>query len=265
MRSVMFGLSLIMLFAVMAVAADQAPTVTLQYTDADILDALASISQQAQVSVVADATVKGKVSCGLTGMAVADALDVICKPNKLEWYKAYAGVGAEKPSASKLFKLMDALKDLGSSALICEDPKNQAQTIFVPSATGSVDNSAIASQLKLKEVYMIRAIPDLAAIAAAKAKANQNTGLASAPPSDPQQAAQQAMNWFGQMPQQQAMEAMHDLRQMVFDSMTPEQRQAYFAQMRQNGGGRGGRGGPNGGNNPNDQGGQHRQHQDTGQ
>ena len=258
MRCIMFGLSLIMLFAITAVAADQSPTVSLQFTDADITEALASISQQAQVSVVADASAKGKVSCGLSGMAVADALDVICKPNNLEWYKAYTTVGAEKPSASKLFKLMDALKDLGGAALICEDPKSKVQTVFVPSAgEGSVDNSAIAAQLKLKEIYMIRAIPDPAAIQAEKDKAKTGSNLAGSPPSDPQAAAQQVWGYFQQMPQQQALEAMHQLRHMAYDSMTPEQRQAYFQQF----GGRGGRGGQNNGQNPNPQdGGQHRQH-----
>lgn len=237
MRLIMVGLSL-MLIAGLASAADQAATVSLQFTDADITEVLASISQQAQVSVVADATVKGKVGLSVSGVSVADSLDMVCKPNKLEWYKAYTGVGTEKPSAGKLFKLMDALKDLGGSALICEDPKNQAQTIFVPNTgTGSVDNSAIASQLKLKEIYLIRAIPDPAAIQAEKDKAkSQTNALATVPSSDPQVAAQQVYGYFTQMPMQQAMDTMHQLRHMFYDNMTPEQRDQMRQSFQQQGG-----------------------------
>jgi len=222
----------LMLLSGMALA-QEAGSISLQFTDADIVDVLTSVSQQAQVSVVADATVKGKVGCGLTGITVAQALDAICKPNKLEWYKAYTGVGAEKPNASELFKLMDALKDLGGAALICEDPKSKVQTVFVPSAgEGSVDNSAIAAQLKLKEIYMIRAIPDPAAIQAEKDKAKTGSNLAGSPPSDPQAAAQQVWGYFQQMPQQQAFDTMHEFRRKFFDGMSGDQRRAYFEQMK---------------------------------
>ena len=222
-----------MLATGLAYAADQAATVSLQYTDADVIDVLSSISQQAQIAVVADSTVKGKVSCGLTGMAVADALDIICKPNKLEWHKTYTGVGAERPSASKLFKLMDALKDLGGTALICEDRASKAQTVFMPNAgEGSIDKSSIATQLKLKEVYLIRAIPDRAAIQADKAKSQPGGNLAAAPSADVQQAAEQVWDYFAQMPQQQAFDTMHELRRKFFDSMSDDQRRDYFKQMK---------------------------------
>lgn len=227
MRFFVLSLSLMLFFAGTAFAADQAASVSLQFTEKDVLEVLGSISQQAQISVVADSTVKGKVSLAVSGVTVADSLDMICKPNKLEWYKAYTRVGAEKPSASKLFKLMDALKELGGTALICQDPRSKAQTVFVPSAgEASVDNSAIASQLKMKEIYLIRAIPDPVAIQAEKdkAKATQGNNLASAPPADPQVAAQQVWGYFSQMPMQQAFQTMHELGQLMRDNMTPEQR-----------------------------------------
>ena len=64
MRFIVIGLLLALAIGP-ACAADQAASVSLQYTDADVIDVLSSISQQAQIAVVADSTVKGKVSCCL--------------------------------------------------------------------------------------------------------------------------------------------------------------------------------------------------------
>ena len=225
----------------------QPATVSLQLSDVDITQALTTLSQQGGMAIVGDATVKGKVSCSLSGVSAQEALDTLCKMNKLEWYKTYASPGSDqKISASKLFTLLDALKDLGGAAVICEDPKTQTRTVFVPSAgADSVDASALASGLKLKEVYLVRAIPDPEKVKADKAKAQQtaSAGLG-APPSDPAVAAGQLYNYFTQMPMEQQFQTMDQVRHMMFDNMTPEQRQQLHDMFRQRGGDR--RGGPPG-------------------
>lgn len=225
----------------------QPATVSLQLSDVDITEALTTLSQQGGMAIVGDATVKGKVSCSLSGVSAEDALDTLCKMNKLEWYKTYASPDSDqKISASKLFTLLDALKDLGGAAVICEDPKTQTRTVFVPSAgADSVDASALASGLKLKEIYLVRAIPDPEKIKADKAKAQQTGAGLGAPPSDPAAAAGQLYNYFAQMPTQQQFETMDQVRHMMFDNMTPEQRQQLHDMFRQQGGGR--RGGQQGG------------------
>ncbi len=221
-----------------AYAAEQeaAPTISLQLSEADITEALASVSQQGRVSILGDATVKGKVSCGLSGLTVEQALDTICKVNKLQWVKAYVRTD-EKLGAGKLFELLDALKELGGAVLICEDPSSKGQTVFVPSAGGDpMDASALASTLKLKQVYLVRAEPDPAA-------EKQSEPATVLPPvsGDPRVAAEQVHNYFGQMPLQQQFEAMRELGRMIWQSMTPEEMEAMRARFRDRRGPRGDR------------------------
>lgn len=242
----------------------QSATVSLQLSDVDITQALTTLSQQGGMAIVGDTTVKGKVSCSLSGVSAQEALDTLCKMNKLEWYKTYASPGSDqKISASKLFTLLDALKDLGGSAVICEDPKTQTRTVFVPGAgADSVDASALASGLKLKEVYLVRAIPDPEKAKADKAKAQQAGGKLDVPPTDPQIAAGQLWNYFNQMPLQQRFETMHQLRHLMTDNMTPEQQQQMRDMFRQQFGDR--RGGPPGQGGQPGQGRPQRQGQDQG-
>ena len=237
MRYVIFA-CVMLLMSGAAYAAEQgtAATVSLQLSEADIVEALASVSQQGQVSILGDATVKGKVSCGLSGLTVEQALDTICKVNKLQWVKAYVRTD-EKLGAGKLFELLDALKELGGSALICEDPSTKGQTVFVPGVgSDPVDASTLVSTLKLKQVYLVRAAPD-----PAEKQAEAATVL---PPvsGDPRAAAEQVSSYLGQMPMQQQFEAMHELRHMMFDNLTPEQREAMGGMFRGRGGPRGDRG-----------------------
>jgi len=228
---------LLMSGAAYAAEQEAAPTVSLQLSEADISEALASVSQQGQVSILGDATVKGKVSCGLSGLTVGQALDTICKVNKLQWVKAYVRTD-EKLGAGKLFELLDALKELGGSALIYEDPSAKGQTVFVPGAGGDpVDTSTLVSTLKLKQVYLVRAEP--VPEAETPKAAPQPTQIA--PPADPRVAAEQVWGYFGQMPMQQQFEAMRELGRMIWQSMTPEQMEAMRARFRERMGPRGDR------------------------
>lgn len=256
MRAI-FAVCLIMLVMGAACAQQaQSGNVTLNLSDTDITQALTTLSQQGNISILGDASVKGKVSCSLSGVTAEQALDTICKMNKMEWYKTYSAASdstTDKPNATKLFKLLDALKDLGGAAVICSDPKTQTQTVFIPNAGTSVDTPALANGLKLKAVYLVRAIPDPAAKTAAK-----STDVAkNVPLGDTKALANSFYTALQQMPMDQQFQTMSDLRHQIFDNMTPQQRddmQNYFRQQHQNGQG-GGWGGRGGGQN-NGQGGQ---------
>lgn len=240
-------LGLVLLLASCAFGQTQPNTLTLQLNGVDITQALTAISEKAQVTILGDTTVKGTVNCNLSNITLEQALDTICKMNKLVWMKAYTSANPnDKANATKLFNLFDALKELGGSSLICVDPATQSQTIYVPGATNeSVDTDSVASGLKLKPVYLIRAEPDPAAIAAAKEKEKQaqQAGLNGNPPADSKVAAQQVWGYFTRMPMDQQFQAMHELRNMMFNNLTPEQRHQLF----QNSGDRGGNHGDHGG------------------
>ena len=237
----------LLLFAAGAVLA-QAPApakISLSLADADVTQALTTLSEKAQVSILGDSTVKGKVSCSLSEVTAEEALDTICKMNKLEWVRAYASPGTdEKLSAGKLFKLLDALKELGTSSLVCRNPNTGSDTIFVPGAeSGTVDAAGVAAGLKLKAVYMVRAVPDPAAAQAERdrlraSRQAQQPAQTVVPP-DVQAAATQMWNSFGQMPMDQRFQVMHEMRQMMYDSLTPEERQSLWQRF---GGDRGRRG-----------------------
>jgi len=239
MRHLIFTLTLGLLI-VSSLAAQQAQpaTVSLQLNDTDIAQAFTTLSQQGNVTILGDSSVKGKITCSLSGVSAEEALDTLCKMNKLEWYKTYASPGMdEKLSASKLFTLLEAIKALGGLPVICEDPKTKTQTVYIPSASPA-DTTSIASGLKLKQIYLVRAIPDPKVVTADK----QTAALPNATPSDAKNAADQVWNYFNQMPLNMQVDAMHELRNKFYASMTPEQRQQMFDQMRQRGGDRGGPG-----------------------
>lgn len=228
-------LSLLVFLAAAGQAADQAEPakINLELADLDVGQALSNLSQMCQITVLADPGLKGRVTCNLSSVTVEQALDIICKTNKLVWVKVYVRPKADgQLSASTLFKLLDSVKELGGSALICEDTKAQSQTIFIPSAqTGSVDASAIAKELKLTTVYLVRTESDPAASAKDETEKTDATGpagvapLLQIPPSDPREAAGRAWDYFRQMPIEQSVRAVHELQHMLYRNMSPEQRE----------------------------------------
>ena len=249
-------LSLVVMLVGAVQAADQVQPVkiSLQLADLDITQAFSKLSETSQITILGDSTVKGKVNCSMSDVTAEQALDIICKTNKLEWLKTYANPnGAEKLGASKLFGLLESLKELGGAALICDDATAQTQTVFIPSAKpGSVDITSIASGLSLKPIYLVRAVPDPAAIAAEKQKAADQQQANAMLPVDPKAASQQLWGYFSQMQPEQSFQVMHELNHMIFQNMTQEQRQALHDRF----GNRGPGGGPGGGNRGNG-GGQH--------
>lgn len=201
--------------------------VSLDLTTADINDAFTKLSQQAKVSVMGDSTVKGKVTCSLNNVTPEQALDTICKMNKLVWVKAYVSADpSTKQTPSEVFALMDTLKQINGTTLVFVDPKTQKQTVFVREAEpGSIDMTALSSALNLKPVYMVRAEPEQ--VAKKTDAKDANTTLTN-PPTDPRIAASQVWDYFGKMSSEQRWEVMRQLRDMMFQATTPEERDRLF-------------------------------------
>jgi len=239
--------------AVQAADTTQQAKISLDLANLDVAQAFEKLSQASQITILGDSTVKGNVTCNLSDVTVDQALDIICKMNKLVWVKVYtSSSGDEKLSASKLFKLLDALKELGGSAVICENAAAGTQTVFVPGAkAGAVNAGSVAENLNLKPVYLVRAEPDPAAEAEKEKQGQTANQVTLAAASDPQAAAQNVWNYFSQMPIEQGFQAMEELRRMFFQSMTPDQMRQmhdmYGGQHGNNGGGHHGGQGGNGG------------------
>lgn len=221
------ALIILTLLVGIAQAADEQPaTISLAFRDADISEALTVISQKGGVTLLGDSSVKGKVNCSLSDVTVDQAVDTVCKINKLEWMKACASPDPEgKLSATELFKLLDAIRELGTSSLVYVDRESQASTIFVPNAKpGSVELSAVTESLKLKPIYLVRA--EVGPAAAAKGTQKPQTAVTmQAPPADTRAAADELWGYFSQMPSEQRFEVMYEIGRMLKDNMTPEQRE----------------------------------------
>ena len=101
------GLACLMLVPVCAAEQPAQPAkVSVSFSDADAGQALIELAQKAQLTVLGDATVKGKVNASLNNVTPEQALDTICRTNNLEWYKAYISVAPnEKPNAQKVLAL----------------------------------------------------------------------------------------------------------------------------------------------------------------
>jgi len=249
-----YALILALMLSTTAFAQQSAPTVSLNLSDADIVQAFESLSKQANVSILGDSTASGKVTCSLSGLTVDQALDAVCKMNKLQWYKTYAGAD-EQLSADKLLKVVDALREIQGAPVICTDPEKKTRTVFIPDA-GSVDTSALVTGLKLREVYVVRAIPapkESSAVDTAKTKttpSDKSTGEKSKAKSGdkgktPNDALQHAMQgdargagnalWdtVKQMPANEQYQAISQLRKDYMKSLTPQQRKDLVKMLHQ--------------------------------
>ncbi len=206
-------------------------TISVDFTDMDISQALATLAQKAKITVVVDPNIKGKVTCSLNDVQPEQALATICKLNKLTWVKTYASAGSDtsKLDATKLINLLDALKALGGNSLIWEDPASGSATVFASGVKLESEKVAsMATDLKLKPVYLVRG-ESSASTEAAKAAQQGPKQVQSIsvmmPPSDPRAAAQEVWSYFAQMTPEQRGQVMHEIRHMMYESLTPEQRE----------------------------------------
>lgn len=227
MRHACFLILLFLLGGAVFAADTDSVKVSLDLTAADINDAFTKLSEQGKISIMGDSTVKGKVTCSLNNVTPEQALDIICRTNKLVWVKAYVSADpSTKQTPSEVFALLDTLKQLNGTTLVFVDPKTQKQTVFVREAeAGAVDMTALSSALNLKPVYMVRAEPEQVAKKTDTKDAGAN--LAN-PPADPQIAASQVWNYFGKMSSEQRWEVMRQLRDLMFKTLTPEERDRLF-------------------------------------
>jgi len=236
----------VLLATVLCAAEDVQPaggTISLDFNDTDLSQAFSTIAQKTQNTILVDPAVKGKVSLSLTSVTAEQALNTICKLNKLVLLKVYlpAATEGEKPTASKLIALVDAIKALGGKSLIWEDPATQTQGVFVPDAKpDAIAVPSLAASLNLKPVYLVRTEsapkPEQEST---QPKVVQSIAVM-APPGDPRAAAQELWSYFSQIPFEQRRDVMRELGRMMFESLTPEQREA----MRPRWGDRGDRRGP---------------------
>lgn len=231
MRHVCFFIPLFLLGGVVFAGDTDSVRVSLDLSAADINDAFTKLSQQAKVSIMGDSTVKGKVTCSLNNVTAEQALDTICRMNKLVWVKAYVSADpSTKQSPSEVFALLDALKQLNGTTLVAIDPNTQKQTVFVREAeVGSIDLTTLPGALNLKPVYLVRAEPEQVA---KKTDTKADSTSLTTPPADPRTAASQVWNYFGKMPSEQRWEVMRQLRDIMFQSMTPEERDRLFHHYR---------------------------------
>ncbi|MDH7482551.1 MAG: hypothetical protein QHH26_11355 [Armatimonadota bacterium] len=206
-------------------------TISIDFADMDISQALSSLAQKAQITIVVDPNIKGKVTCSLNDVQPEQALATICKLNKLTWVKTYTSAGSDtsKLDATKLINLLDALKALGNNSLILEDSASQSATIFAAGVKLEAEKvNSMAADLKLKPVYLVRGESSASAEAAKKAqegpKQVQSISVMM-PPSDPRAAAQEVWSYFAQMTPEQRGQVMHEIRHMMFENLTPEQRE----------------------------------------
>jgi len=226
---------LLALTGVAHAAEEQPMTISLSFSDVEIGEAMAAISEQGGVTLLGDPSVKGKVTCGLADVTVEQALETVCGINKLEWLRAYATPDSEgKLSATRLFELVDVIRGLGKSSLVYVDTQSQACTIFASNMKpGSIELSSITANLKLKPVYLVRAAVDPnAPKETEKPAGGQATGLMAAPPGDSKVAAEQLWGYFSQMPFEQRFEVMNEIGRIIKHSMNSEQREQMREQWR---------------------------------
>ncbi|MGB9587007.1 MAG: hypothetical protein ACPL7O_02385, partial [Armatimonadota bacterium] len=146
MRHACFLILLFLLASAVFAEDTDSVKVSLDLTTADINDAFTKLSQQAKVSIMGDSTVKGKVTCSLNNVTAEQAIDTICRMNKLVWVKAYVSADpSTKQTPSEVFALLDTLKQLNGTTLVFVDPKTQKQTVFVREAeAGSINMTALS-------------------------------------------------------------------------------------------------------------------------
>ena len=236
MKRVMFAILLMLMTAMHASAADNpSAKISFKLKDTDVGKAFSILTQQGGIPVIGDPSVTGKVNCSLNNVTVDEALDVICKINKLSWLKVYA-VPEENGSfvPSKLFKVYDALVELGGGSLICENPETSTQTAFVPALKAGTISTDVARSLNLKPVYIVRIMPEITAAKEAKAKQEQEAMLEKQrqesmaygiPPGDPQMAADRIWDYFNQMTSDQRRQFVDTIRQKLFGMSSDQKHQ----------------------------------------
>lgn len=134
----------VFLIAASAACGQTAKGITLDAQQMPAKDAVDAISRQAGVSIVLDPAIKVSITASLNDADIRQALDVIAKPNGLEWRKLQ--FARPKDSTLHLDELKSAIVALASMSLVgisVEDPATGASAICARNLPAPPDTSAI--------------------------------------------------------------------------------------------------------------------------
>jgi len=130
-------------------AAEQAK-ITIDARNMPIKDLVADLSRQSGAAIVLDPKVQATVSLSLSDADLNQALDAICKLNKLVWKKLqFAKPADETVKLDQIKSAMVALASMPMVALAVEDPSAKTAAVFAKNLPSSPDTSA----MKLPEGY----------------------------------------------------------------------------------------------------------------
>ena len=152
--AVLIGILALTLATAGAVAAADVPKISLNAEDMPIERAMDEVGKQAGVSILCDAGVKASITGSFQSMELEKALDLISKPNSLQWRKVYLRVQADqKPTLAQVKAQADAVAFITGGPVIVHDPATGKQKVFVEqdASAPSVD----PEKLGLKPVYLV--------------------------------------------------------------------------------------------------------------
>lgn len=161
MKAIAAALVLVFCFALAGVAATDAPgKVTLKADAMAIKDAADEIAKQAGVPIVVDPSAKGTITTSLTDADLAQALDVVTKPNNLTWKKLeFARKADSKVTLDQLKSSIVALASMELVGLAVEDPTTKTSVVFakdIPAKT-DVPKPALPEGYAWTTVYVVLA------------------------------------------------------------------------------------------------------------
>jgi len=141
MKAIAAALVLAFCFVHAGSAAVDAPgKVTLKADAMAVKDAADEIAKQAGVPIVVDPNAKGTITTSLTDADLAQALDVVTKPNNLTWKKLeFARKTDAKVTLDQLKSSIVALASMELVGLAVEDPATKTGAIFAKDIPAGTD------------------------------------------------------------------------------------------------------------------------------
>lgn len=124
--------------------------ITLDAQSMPIAEAIAQMAQQSQSTIVLDPKVEGSVTINLTGVDVAQALDVVTKLNKLTWRKVtFAVLEGDTAKLEQVKSAILAIATIPVTGLMVDDPATKQSAVMAKNLPSSPETAAV----KLPEGY----------------------------------------------------------------------------------------------------------------
>jgi len=185
----LFYVVTLLLLAVNTFAADQpstAPTmdtslkpvesnadakVSIDAKDMSIADVIKSLSQQSKQKIVAESTVKGKVTVSISNASLETVLTSICKAGKFEWRRVYLAADSKLPEQPDRFASTVRLAcGLSFPDMVVGGSLNNKVAVHSQNTAGvALAEDALVKKLGMTKVYLIT---NDAAMAAKEAEKN---------------------------------------------------------------------------------------------